>query len=228
MSTLSGGPNVVVDGLVLWLDAANTKSYVSGSTTWNDISRNGLIGTLSGGPAFNTGSGGSIVFDGVNDYINCGNSTIFDLNQHSICFWFYPKEQAVKEIIYKSRTALSDPGPYEIFQSNNNISYRLNFSATPNITTTGTIPLKLNTWQYICATYDNIAMKTYINNVIDINTIFTTVLTNSTGNVNIGAYTDGRYPMLANMAQVSMYNRALSQAEITQNYNALKSRFNLT
>ena len=39
MSTLSGGPNVVMDGLVLWLDAANTKSYVSGSTTWNDISR---------------------------------------------------------------------------------------------------------------------------------------------------------------------------------------------
>ena len=52
MSTLSGGPNVIVDGLVLWLDAANSKSYISGSTTWNDISRGSNNGTLVNGPTF--------------------------------------------------------------------------------------------------------------------------------------------------------------------------------
>ena len=69
MSTLSGGPNIITDGLVLYLDAGNTYSYTSGSTVWNDLSRSMLSGSLINGPTFNTGSGGSIVFDGVDDYV---------------------------------------------------------------------------------------------------------------------------------------------------------------
>jgi hypothetical protein len=60
-------PKIVTDGLVLYLDAANTKSYVSGSTVWNDLSRSGYNGTLTNGPTFNISNGGSISFDGVDD-----------------------------------------------------------------------------------------------------------------------------------------------------------------
>jgi hypothetical protein len=67
-------PKIITEGLVLYLDAANTRSYVSGSTTWNDISRSGNNGTLINGPTFNSGNGGSIVFDGVNDYVALGNN----------------------------------------------------------------------------------------------------------------------------------------------------------
>jgi hypothetical protein len=70
MSTLSGGPNIVVDGLVLYLDAANQYSYVSGSTAWNDLSRSNNNGTLINGPTFNSANGGSIVFDGIDDYVS--------------------------------------------------------------------------------------------------------------------------------------------------------------
>lgn len=222
-----GGPNIIEDGLVLYLDATNTRSYPGSGTTWNDLSGNSNNGTLVNGPTFNNSNNGSIVFDGVNDYVDCGNNAILNLNQHSICFWFFPKENAVKEVIYKARTASSSPGPYEIYQAGNRINYRLNFNSTPNTTQSGTILLTLNTWHYICATYDNITAKTYINNVLDINAAFTTVLTNSTGVLNIGAYTDARYPMLANITQVSIYNRALTADEILQNYNATKSRFGL-
>ena len=69
MSTAEGGGNIVTDGLVLLLDAANTKSYVSGSTIWNDLSRSGNNGSLINGPTFNSLNGGSIVFDGSNDFI---------------------------------------------------------------------------------------------------------------------------------------------------------------
>ena len=69
MSTAEGGGNIVTDGLVLLLDAANTKSYVSGSTIWNDLSRSGNTGTLTNGPTYNSSNGGSIVFDGSNDFI---------------------------------------------------------------------------------------------------------------------------------------------------------------
>ena len=62
-------PKTVIDGLVLYMDAANSKSYVSGSTTWNDISRGGNIGTLLNGPTFNSSNSGNIVFDGTDDYV---------------------------------------------------------------------------------------------------------------------------------------------------------------
>ena len=63
-----GGPNTITDGLVLNLDAGNSKSYPGSGTTWFDKSGFGNNGTLINGPTFNTGNGGSIVFDGVDDY----------------------------------------------------------------------------------------------------------------------------------------------------------------
>ena len=71
MSTVQGGQgNIVTNGLVLNLDAANPRSYppAYNGTTWFDLSGNSNNGTLTNGPTYNTGSGGSIVFDGVDDY----------------------------------------------------------------------------------------------------------------------------------------------------------------
>jgi hypothetical protein len=63
------GPNIVTDGLVLALDAGSKKSYAGSGTTWKDLSGNGNNGTLVNGPTFNSANGGSIVFDGVDDYV---------------------------------------------------------------------------------------------------------------------------------------------------------------
>jgi hypothetical protein len=60
-------PKIVTDGLVLYLDAANSKSYVSGSTTWSDLSRGGNNGTLTNGPTYSSAKGGIIILDGSND-----------------------------------------------------------------------------------------------------------------------------------------------------------------
>ena len=65
----SYSPKIITDGLVLYLDAANPYSYVSGSTVWNDISRTMTSGSLINGPTFSSANNGSIVFDGVNDYV---------------------------------------------------------------------------------------------------------------------------------------------------------------
>ena len=67
--SFSYSPKIITDGLVLYLDAANPYSYVSGSTVWNDISRGGNNGTLINGPTFSSANNGSIVFDGTNDYV---------------------------------------------------------------------------------------------------------------------------------------------------------------
>ena len=63
------GPNIVTNGLVLYLDAGNTKSYSGSGTTWTDLSGNGNNGTLTNGPAYDSANLGGILFDGNNDYI---------------------------------------------------------------------------------------------------------------------------------------------------------------
>jgi hypothetical protein len=62
-------PKIVTDGLVLCLDAANNRSYPGSGTAWTDLSRGGNNGALTNGPTFNSANGGSIVFDGTNDYV---------------------------------------------------------------------------------------------------------------------------------------------------------------
>ena len=63
-------PSIVRDNLVLYLDAANTKSYTGSGTTWTDISGKGHHGTLDNGPTFSSGNMGYISLDGTNDHIN--------------------------------------------------------------------------------------------------------------------------------------------------------------
>jgi hypothetical protein len=89
---LHRGPKIIKDGLILCLDAADRKSYTSGSNNWNDRSGKLASASLSGSPAFNSSNGGSIVFDDDNDYANIANNTLFkftNTDPFSICFWTY-------------------------------------------------------------------------------------------------------------------------------------------
>ena len=70
-------PKIVTDGLVLCLDAANPKSIISGSTTWNDLTVNLNNGTLVNDPTYSLTNSGNIVFDGVDDNIQLGNASKF-------------------------------------------------------------------------------------------------------------------------------------------------------
>ena len=83
-------PKMVTDGLVLSLDAANTKSYPRSGTTWTDLSGNSNTGTLTNGPTFNAGNLGSIVFDGTNDYVGIPyNSILAPTSQISYGAWAF-------------------------------------------------------------------------------------------------------------------------------------------
>jgi hypothetical protein len=87
------GPEIAESGLVLALDAGNLKSYPTTGTTWTDLSGNGNTGTLTNGPTYSSANGGSISFDGTNDYVTIPDSPSWDVNNggYSICFWMYPK-----------------------------------------------------------------------------------------------------------------------------------------
>jgi hypothetical protein len=237
MSTLSGGPNVVVDGLVLWLDAANTKSYVSGSTTWNDISRGGNNGTLTNGPTFNTGSRGSIVFDGIDDRVS-QTSAINTGQNFTVSSWIYPTLLGTtrRAIAGNSYPYLSRDGWFFCTAGGANNTFFMSIGADASYKVAAANTLNINEWSFVTAVVQNGggSIDLYKNGLIITSSagsvITSGTITYNTSQFNVGFRTVGGTtdPYTGNIAQVSIYNRALTASEILQNYNSLKSRFNLT
>ena len=97
---LSHSPSIVLDGLVLCLDAGNPKSYPGSGTNVSDLSGNGNNGTLVNGVGYNGSNLGSLVFDGSNDYADCGNNSILNVgNNITVNVWFYVSQISSFEAI---------------------------------------------------------------------------------------------------------------------------------
>jgi len=218
----SAGPDIVQNGLVLELDAADRNSYVSGSTTWFDLSGNSNNGTLINGPTFNTGSSGNIVFDGVDDSYSIGNNTSLDCaNAVSVFVWAKtPSSYIAKEIIMKYPSVnIGIPYGFQWWSDGN-----LYFHITTSVgwkEIQGLSGYNLNTWYYMGLTYDQTTLRIYINGS-------PTTTAAQTGTINTNTYPIICSPGLGgSLANIQLYNRTLSAAEIKQNYNAQKSRFGL-
>ncbi len=207
-------PNIITDGLVLYLDAANTKSYVSGSTTWTDLV--GLNnGTLVNGPAFNSGNGGSIVFDGSNDYVIIpGNSnTLSTLTVYTI--------ELLIKTTYSGNRVILEKGP--------NLKMMIQPDATNQIfygdysSFTDSVPIFNGNWINICIVQASSFRSLYINNQLK----NTTAQGNSSANSNdiVLMSRNGSFAQNGNVSIFKIYNRALSATEVLQNYNATKTRY---
>ena len=77
---LAHSPSTVMNGLVLCLDAANSKSYPGSGDTWFDLSGRGNNGTLVNGVGYDSGNGGSFSLDGVDDYSSVPSTNGLDLS----------------------------------------------------------------------------------------------------------------------------------------------------
>jgi hypothetical protein len=220
--------NIVRDGLVLYLDAANKKSYPATGTVWNDLSGNGRNGTLSNSPSF---SSGSFLFDGTNQLVTIPNniqfgSTSFSiemvvkfplLNYDAICSWNGDGfNTGAKGLSIRFRS----PGA--------NIEYALNDGT--GVATRLQIPnLALNTWYHITYTHNfNGVISAYVNSQFIDSVDYT-----SSGN---STYSDVYDLLLArdsndfgniHLPIFKVYNRVLSAAEVQQNFNAVRGRYNV-
>lgn len=237
MSTLSGGPNIVTNGLVLNLDAANTKSYPGSGTTWTDISRGGNNGTLVNGPAFNSANGGSIVFDGTNDYVTESNFTGSITNSFTIGTWVYFNSPVTTG--QKIFHAQSGSNPYSEVNLDNysggsgNPKYHFythNWAATStNDILTSTFDVTGSIWAYVVGTYDDTSKfkYLYVNGILN-RSGSTTVKIDWPNSITwLGRRLNSSEPLNGRISVTQVYNRALSATEILQNYNATKTRFGL-
>lgn len=235
MATQFANGKIVTDGLVLALDAADRNSYVSGSLIWNDVSGNGYNGVLTNGPTFDNSNGGSLVFDGSNDYVSGSIIPTASYNNgHTVMVFhkltnggFFPTVFGLGKISGASGDCI-------------NVGYNAGIGRLQYylITTAGTYAGNLadttiNLITCVTATWDGLAvngtLKYYINKdvksttttqgLLNLDTVPSIYRVGNRGSLDI--------PFYGNIYNVLMYNRALTQQEINQNYDVLKVRFGL-
>jgi hypothetical protein len=225
MATQYAFGQIVTNGLVLALDAADQNSYTSGSTTWYDLSGNGNNGTLTNGPIYSLTNGGAIVFDGSNDYVDCGNLNVG--NTISVFSWFNSTINNGSQNVVVSKTDSGFTTGWELENNNGTLRATLRPSVSNSNNVTGGA-ITLGNWNYGGFTCDNTTIKLYLNGILTSTSAVSPAITlNSSENVTIGRRATGQY-FTGNISNVQIYNRALSASEVLQNYNAQKSRFGLT
>ena len=223
MSTLNGGPgNIVTNGLVFYVDAANYLSYTSGSTTWFDLAGSNN-GTLTNGPTFNTGSGGNIVFDGVDDFISIPINSVF--NTPSVTFEVWANLQTINDrhILYVNWQGNS----LEVNSDRSVVMFNYSSLSQQGARTAASV-FNWDTWTHFVGIYDDASqtLRTYINGAL----LATRTSTPSTiygVTVHKISGTDFGGEIKGSVASTRHYNRALSADEVLQNYNAQKTRFGL-
>ena len=220
-------PKIVTNGLILALDAANPRSYTSGSISWTDLSRGGNNGTLTNGPTFNTERGGNIVFDGTNDYVAISSTNTVYSALTFIAIINTTTQSGGAGIIFNRGVGGNTSGMNILYPNGGGIGYHWNddsntYNYNPGLT------LPNNAWCFCCVSVSPTQAIFQINGNSVVRT-YTNPSANTTigAGLQIGADASINRFFQTKIAYASMYNRALSQTEIQQNYNALKGRFGL-
>lgn len=225
MSTVNGGwrgPNIVKDGLVLYLDAGSPNSYflATAGTTWRDMSGFGNNGILTNGSTFDSSNGGNIVFDGIDDSVNLGlfqsftNSFTISVNcrvtaNFGNIFGFYATSRPFNGwgLAYGQNPAR------DVFLNFwDGVSWR-----NPNII------VRDGVWRNITVT----SLLSFFINGVFITSIQGASILPYTENKSIGARPDSAGSITGNISTALIYNRVLSNQEVSQNFNATRSRFGI-
>ena len=226
--------NIVTDGLVFYVDAANRQSYTSGSTSWQDISGNGTSGSLINGPVFNSDGGGSIVFDGINDYGDLNITSGLDANNITLNVVAKASENSNASLLYIfNQSSYLCIGNYTggIQGPPNGESFSMVKLNPTNLTSTvrgGEYRFTDNKFHDFTFTRSNNIDNFYVDGTLVGSFVNLVPISSNLYPINIGQRISSPYFSAITSSIYKIYNRALSQAEVTQNYNAIKTRFGLT
>jgi hypothetical protein len=217
------GPNIITDGLVLALDAANTKSYPGSGTTWRDLSGNDNSGSLINGPTFNNANGGSIVFDGVNDFVT-GSGVQLSGSAFSLGCWVRPVVSPVNKVYLAIGTIQVKSQALHLRFVSDTI-FKFGLYADDLDVTLNSVTGK---WNYILVTLNNNILQSVYQNgsFVGSRTATSFYIGDNQYAVGAWAFFSTQY-INAEISSIQVYNRALSPQEVLQNYNAQKSRFGL-
>jgi len=218
---------IVTDGLRFNLDAGNSASYAGTGTTWNDLSGNGNHGTLAGTtlPVYNSDNGGSFVFNGLTSNVNLTKNAstigIYD-NSYTADAWVYPTDLGGDRGMFGDEVAANRQGLHLIFRGGT--IHQGHYGSDASIGSVST-----NNWYHIVFTFDKASGTTRMyKNGVDQGNSGTIGSYIGTSNIHLGQAYGNTGFFHGKGAVYKMYNRVLSSAEVTTNYNALRNRFSST
>jgi hypothetical protein len=238
------GPSIVTDGLVFYVDVANSKSYdgSAGGTTWTDLvgSNNGTLTNMetnsaNAGYAYDSGNGGSIGFDGTDDYASIPNFNEDSNASLSVFCWcnLHTSDTysgSTYGFVANKRDNATDR-QWQMQYFNGNLKAAI-FDGSTNIgdTSSPTATWNLNEWVYVGFTTTGVNggnVSTYFNGGLDDSQTLTANRKTGSRDLILGntAWNLGFLAANVDISNVKIYNRALSASEVLQNYNALKNRF---
>ena len=213
------GPIEATDGLVLHLDAGNTRSYPGSGNTVYDLSGSGNTSALTNGPTYLSSNLGAFVLDGSNDYIlvNSQANILSKTAYTKIALIYISNFSTVNNII---SGGFSGQHAFWMFGTD---KLNAGHNGAWN-TVVGATSLSLNTWYFAAVTYsDSTGWKLYLNGREDGTSATTTTFTGNQ-EIVIGAYSSGNN-FTGRISNIQVYNRALTATEIFQNYHATKGRY---
>ena len=225
---LTHSPRIATDGLVLCLDAGNVRSYPKSGTVWSDLSGNGNNGTLTNGPTFSNANGGSIDFDGTNDYVACGNLDSYLTGITDVSFMTYVSTDIVDSNIHIIAGRYEGSNGWEMFiNSTNVLAWGGRENTSLFISAESSFQPNTNRWYFCAGTKQGNVWNLYIDGYLHSSTTAGNGTTTFVSKpLSIGRQF-GQYYWNGKIANTLVYNRALSPNEIKQNYLATKGRFNL-
>ena len=225
---LSHSPSLVLPGLVLCLDAANSKSYPGSGTTWTDLSGNGNTGTLVNGVGYNSANFGSLVFDGVDDYVNLTSASLLPIGTSDrtiVAFVRTPTSfpEPYLHVIHYGTTATDQAFGLAIFSNGG-----LNTHPWAGAPSQGTVVAGTDYCLAVSYTHSSTLHKFWINGVSQGAGVARSINTGTT-EARVGSrISNGEdWGPSGRIYNVMVYNRSLTDAEIQQNFNALRSRFSV-
>ena len=221
--TLTGSASsIVTSGLQLYLDAGQAASYPGTGTAWTDLSINSRNGTLTNGPTYSSADGGSIVFDGTNDFVQCSGS--LTLTAATFVTWIRRNgtQGQYDGILFSRGTNTTGMN----FQVSNQLGYHWNDAGnTYNWQSGLTVPDL--TWCMIAVSVTSTAATAYLCQSSGITSATNTVSHGSSlfNDIKLAQDDFGSRFFNGNIAIAQLYNIALSASEVSQNFQADRTRF---
>ena len=210
-------PRIVSNGLLMYIDAANTRSYAGlGNTAFGLIA--GIDGTLVNGVGFTTTNNGAFTFDGSNDYINFGNSSTVQQSSGTLSAWAKASSPGGGY-----RGIIAKQGAYGLFYTD---SVLVAYDWAADAPRSTGVNIADNTWKNLVLTYQSgvsNGTRIYINGVLVLTTTIT--IQSQVANLFGGAEANASQFASCQISSFNMYNRALSATEVLQNYNTTKGRY---
>ena len=231
------GPKVVTDGLVGQWDAADKNSYPGSGASWTDLSGNGHTGTLANDAAYNATNGGSMYFDGTADCkVTVASTTalkVFSgLTVECWCNRLGAGNAAQEHIITKGLNAgdcgwglVSERSPTTTFQ----FWHYKNGCGGSRISALSGVTPTTGQWYHVVGTHDEAAqlMVIYVDAINKAQTSNSEGIAENDYTLEFGDEFNRDYNFNGYISPIRIYNRALSAKEVSQNFNAQRSRFSV-